>query len=175
MPVQEQAAQAEVLSKAELGEKAHAEIIRIIDGLRATPESSTAIFNHFFTRSFRHGDPLIPSNYGVYFEKGDYGYNVQYSSEPLRYRDGGPNSPANARMDIKKFDKKSLGEDNRPTRVAWVHLSTQFDEDLERNPTEFKSGGVLYEDESGKHQDTPDVFDKIAETIAELTPPPTKI
>jgi len=58
MTVQEQVAPKEVLSPAELGEKAHGEIIRIINGLRATPEASAAIFNHFFSRSFRHGDPL---------------------------------------------------------------------------------------------------------------------
>ena len=48
MTVQEQVAPKEVLSPAELGEKAHGEIIRIINGLRATPEASAAIFNHFF-------------------------------------------------------------------------------------------------------------------------------
>jgi len=170
MAVQERVAEKEVLSPAELGEKAHGEIIRIIDGLRATPESNAAIFNRFFDRSFRHGDPLTPSNYGVIFDKGDYRYNVSYSSEPLRYRDGGPNTPANARMDILKFDTRIMDADNHLTRVARVHLSTRFDEDVEKTPTEFKDGGVIFEDEAGKQKDTPDVFDKIANALAELTP-----
>lgn len=170
MAVQEQAVQKEVLSPAELGKRAYGEIIRIIEGLRATPESNAAIFDRFFDRSFRHGDPLIPSNYGVIFDKGDYRYNVSYSSEPRHYWGGDSNIPANARMDILKFDPKILDADNHPTRVARVHLSTRFDEDIERNPTEFKDGGAVFEDETGKQKDTPDVFDKISETIAELTP-----
>lgn len=78
-------------------------------------------------------------------------------------------------MGILKFDRKLLDEDNLPTRVARLHLSTQFDEDLEKSPTAFKSGGAVFEDGTGKHQDTPDVFGKISDTLAELTPPPTKI
>jgi len=73
-------------------------------------------------------------------------------------------------MDITKFDKKLLDSDDHPTRIAWVHLSTQFDEDIGKNPTKFKSGGVVFEDEAGKHQDTPDVFDKVAEALSDLTP-----
>ena len=43
--------------------------------------------------------------------------------------------------------------------------------DKNKNITEFRNGGVHVEDETGKHQDTPDVFDKVAEILSDLTQP----
>ncbi|KKS02801.1 hypothetical protein A2W70_01210 [Candidatus Curtissbacteria bacterium RIFCSPLOWO2_02_41_11] len=171
MPVAELGTSTEALSSQELGRRAHEIMVGLIGSLSASPEFTSAVVKHFFARSFRHHSPQSVSNYGVYFVKGDYGYSVRYSSEPLRYADGGPNMPVDAWMSIYKYDTRIRNERNHPKRVSSVHLSTSFDEDKNKNITEFRNGGVHVEDETGKHQDTPDVFDKVAEILSDLTQP----
>jgi len=133
MPVAELGTSTEALSSQELGRRAHEIMVGLIGSLSASPEFTSAVVKHFFARSFRHHSPQSVSNYGVYFVKGDYGYSVRYSSEPLRYADGGPNMPVDAWMSIYKYDTRIRNERNHPKRVSSVHLSTSFDEDKNKN------------------------------------------
>lgn len=137
--------QSETLSPAELGAKTHEAITSLVTNLLAIPELMTSLGQKFFGRTSSGEGNTIDY---VYFQKGKYGYSVDWHGSPLRY---GPEKvrdyQGNLRLGVEKFDLSKEGEDFDSKKIATMCLSSYFIEDQNGDIKEFTNGYAILDED----------------------------
>lgn len=168
----EQGTTEEILSPAELGERTHGVITDIATKLQGVPEFGNALHKAFFGRSFRKDDRNILDH--VYFEKGKYGYSIDFQAAPRRFgpEEIGSYTPS-IRLTIhkyKKLDDETLESPAEP--VASAYLTTAFIEDQNGKILNFTYGDASVEDSywNDKYKDAA-ALEKMPEILRDLFAP----
>jgi len=161
----EQLRQVEALSEGDTGKLAYETSERLATQIGQLPEFREALVREFFHRSRRGSSDGVQ---GVVFDKGDYTYRVDFSSDSEYYT----NESSSFRMTLRKWDKAERESQQPKGPLARLEFYSWFRE--EEDQKDYGGGDIsLNLDVNRDHEATgQEAVDSIGTHFGDLLPQP---